>query len=282
MGFDPRHWSATASAHASRDRSTGGERVTSNVEALLRENEALRREIERLQLELDRSRRQQWQRPRHNPQSYRSWQEPSAQAPPRVTAAQVQRWGESLAEQSGWSVLRSKALNALIDQINRSSFHAQLSLQQRLDRLVSGLGTDLLKAIGERPSKRSTAVLAAFALYGVRASEWLDEDPARVVADLRQRLQWEETSNSGRRTRSDRRRTDRAGSDHHGSHQSWPYDSVHASRSHALAVLGLQDGATQDAIKQAFRKLVKRHHPDVGGSSEAFRRVNEAYQLLTS
>ena len=48
----------------------------------------------------------------------------------------------------------------------------------------------------------------------------------------------------------------------------------------ALAVLGLTAGATQEQIKQAFRRLVKRHHPDVGGSARAFRRLNEAYQRL--
>jgi len=50
----------------------------------------------------------------------------------------------------------------------------------------------------------------------------------------------------------------------------------------ALAVLDLEVGATQEQIKQAFRRLVKRHHPDVGGSASAFRRVNEAYQRLVA
>ena len=45
-------------------------------------------------------------------------------------------------------------------------------------------------------------------------------------------------------------------------------------------MLGLTTDASQEAIKQAFRTLVKQHHPDLGGSAEAFRRVNDAYQLL--
>jgi len=44
--------------------------------------------------------------------------------------------------------------------------------------------------------------------------------------------------------------------------------------------LGLAWGASRDAIKKAHRRLVKQHHPDVGGEAEAFRRVNDAYQLL--
>ena len=52
MGFDPRQWSPHRD-RASWSRSTSGQRVTSNVEAILRENDALRREVKRLQQELE-------------------------------------------------------------------------------------------------------------------------------------------------------------------------------------------------------------------------------------
>jgi DnaJ-domain-containing protein 1 len=259
MGFDPRQWGPSSGARAAQ-------RVTSNVEALLAENDALRQEVQRLQRELERQRhrqrQQQWVQPPR-------WQEePSAGPAPRVSAEQVRRWGEAMARQAGWADLRQSGLEALVDRLNRNSFHPQLSLQQRLDRLVSGLGTDLLKALGTKVTKKRAAVLAAFALYGVRASEWLDEDPARVVAELRQRLR----PNSSRRTRTDQRSSDRWQTNSHASN----------SRADALAVLGLQAGASQEAIKQAFRRLVKQHHPDMGGSAEAFRRVTEAYQRLVA
>ena len=51
-------------------------------------------------------------------------------------------------------------------------------------------------------------------------------------------------------------------------------------RADALAVLGLDPGASAVAIKRAHRRLVKQHHPDMGGSAEAFSQVNEAYQQL--
>ena len=35
-----------------------------------------------------------------------------------------------------------------------------------------------------------------------------------------------------------------------------------------------------EAIKQARRRLVKQHHPDMGGDAAVFRRGNAAYQLL--
>jgi DnaJ-domain-containing protein 1 len=268
MGFDPRQWGPSSGARAAQ-------RVTSNVEALLAENEALRQEVQRLQRELERQRhrqrQQQWVQPPR-------WQEPSASPPPRLSAEQVRRWGEAMARQAGWADLRQSGLEALVDRLNRSSFHPQLSLQQRLDRLVSGLGTDLLKALGTKVTKKRAAVLAAFALYGVRASEWLDEDPARVVAELRQRLR----PNSSRRTRTDQRSTDQRSTDQRSSDRWQTKSHASNSRADALAVLGLQVGASQEAIKQAFRHLVKQHHPDMGGSAEVFRRVTEAYQRLVA
>ena len=249
MGFDHRRWSAELRPQ---------QRVTSNVDALLQENEALRREVRQLRRQLEHLR----QRPEPSRQHWRS---PQA----LVSSAQVERWGAALAEQKGWAVLRQSGLEELIEQLNRSSFLPQLNLQQRLDHLVPGLGRDLYAATASPLNKKRCAVLAAFALYGVSAIEWLDDDPQRVVLELRQR---QRTSN--RRTRSDQRRTDRQ-------HQSTD-QGRDPRRVVALSVLGLEWGASKQAIKQAHRRLVKQHHPDVGGTAEAFRRVNDAYQFLVA
>ncbi|KAI4664861.1 uncharacterized protein J4E79_003159 [Alternaria viburni] len=50
------------------------------------------------------------------------------------------------------------------------------------------------------------------------------------------------------------------------------------------ADLGLQLGASTDAIKKAFRELAKTHHPDKSGVADAdvFRRVREAFEQLTN
>ena len=36
----------------------------------------------------------------------------------------------------------------------------------------------------------------------------------------------------------------------------------------------------QQRIKQAYRNQVKRHHPDLGGSAQAFLKIQEAYERL--
>jgi len=51
-------------------------------------------------------------------------------------------------------------------------------------------------------------------------------------------------------------------------------------RVEALGILELSWGAPLAAVKAAHRRLVKRHHPDMGGDAESFRRINAAYQLL--
>jgi curved DNA-binding protein len=49
-------------------------------------------------------------------------------------------------------------------------------------------------------------------------------------------------------------------------------------------VLGVSRTASQDEIQQAYRKLARRHHPDVNkdpGAEEVFKDLNEAYSVLS-
>ncbi|RFA31475.1 hypothetical protein CAI21_00080 [Alkalilimnicola ehrlichii] len=51
-------------------------------------------------------------------------------------------------------------------------------------------------------------------------------------------------------------------------------------RAQALAVLGLQDPVAAAEIKQQYRRLVMRHHPDRGGEKETLQALNEAMAVL--
>lgn len=46
-------------------------------------------------------------------------------------------------------------------------------------------------------------------------------------------------------------------------------------------VLEVQENATQDEIKVAYRKLAKKNHPDKGGNEDKFKKISVAYDILS-
>ena len=50
-------------------------------------------------------------------------------------------------------------------------------------------------------------------------------------------------------------------------------------------ILGVDKNASQDEIKKAFRKLARKHHPDVNpgdpSAEERFKEINEANEVLS-
>ena len=48
------------------------------------------------------------------------------------------------------------------------------------------------------------------------------------------------------------------------------------------SILGLKRSASQEDIKNAFRKKALETHPDKGGDPEEFKKVREAYECLIS
>lgn len=74
------------------------------------------------------------------------------------------------------------------------------------------------------------------------------------------------------------------------SHPSWREDMARAeaspgaggimTRDEALEILGLKPGANDEAIRKAHRELMKRMHPDAGGSDYLASKINEAKDVL--
>ena len=52
------------------------------------------------------------------------------------------------------------------------------------------------------------------------------------------------------------------------------------TREEALAVLGLAEGASEEEIRAAHRRLIRRTHPDAGGTADLAARINRAKDVL--
>ncbi|GIW65678.1 MAG: chaperone protein DnaJ [Candidatus Parcubacteria bacterium] len=47
-------------------------------------------------------------------------------------------------------------------------------------------------------------------------------------------------------------------------------------------ILGIPENASEEEIKKKFRELAKKHHPDFGGDPEKFKKILEAYRVLSN
>jgi DnaJ-class molecular chaperone len=48
------------------------------------------------------------------------------------------------------------------------------------------------------------------------------------------------------------------------------------------SVLGIERDASPNEVKKAYRKLCLAHHPDKGGDTEKFQKINQAYEAITN
>jgi hypothetical protein len=168
-------------------------------------------------------------------------------------AARVEHWGIAMARHPRWKTLRvgpPDGLRGLVEE-----------------RGSPALPAELAEALRGPHSRVRWAVRAAFALHGQRAPEWLNEAPLRLVDDL---LRLTTIPRRGTRTANHSQGRSGAG----------PSRSSTDPRTAALRLLGLEPGASLAAIKRAYRRLAKAHHPDLGGDVEAFHRLDAAYRLL--
>lgn len=60
-----------------------------------------------------------------------------------------------------------------------------------------------------------------------------------------------------------------------------PYRDIASLRRRALQVLGLPPGSSLEEVRTAFRKLSRKHHPDVGGDPQRFVKIVNSYLILT-
>ncbi|MEB3165897.1 MAG: J domain-containing protein [Cyanobacteriota bacterium] len=207
-------------------------------------------------------------------------------AAPGITPDSVRRWGEAMAEHPRWSTLRLEALSSLASRYRARGLDPSLPLEEALERRSPGLGRELRWALGGPRSRVRLAVRAAFALHGPRAADRLDRRPLEVVEELLAacgcgagsgRSQGGPGTGGGPSGSAGPSAGQSAGRSAGQPRGATPIDP---RRREALTLLGLEPDASPAAVKAAHRRLVKRHHPDMGGDVESFRRVDAAYRLL--
>ncbi len=270
MGFDPRTWAAASPRGSER----AGPRVTANLEALLAENLALQREVALLRRELaerDASRarppRREAPGPRRRghhrlpPRHQRGPAGPlgGGHGPPSALGGSAPRGRRGRRRPGGpWSAGAAGGARAPLPWRGGRPGGAARSP-------CPGLGQELRAVLRGPPPGASWRCGPPSPSTAPGLWKRLSGDPLRVVDDLLEAIARLEPP----------QRPPSAGSRPVGT-------AAERRRAAALRELGLESGASPEAIKAAHRRLVKRHHPDVGGDAEEFRRINAAYQQLVA
>jgi hypothetical protein len=107
-------------------------------------------------------------------------------------------------------------------------------------------------------------------------------DPGRGGFGAGPREDWEGPRQGQRRQARQRGRQQQAQGGQRQRQRRPPQEDSGPSTAESYRILGLDPGADEATVKQAYRQKVKDVHPDTeGGDEERFKKVNAAYERLT-
>lgn len=104
---------------------------------------------------------------------------------------------------------------------------------------------------------------------------WVEDQPSAQVLEAylnRAHPDWRQSAGGGP--------GGGAGGDADSGRQRSPWGSAAMTRTEALDVLGLDDGASEQDIKDAHHRLIGGLHPDHGGSTYLAAKINQAKDVL--
>jgi hypothetical protein len=183
---------------------------------------------------------------------------------------------------------------ALADRRRR---YCSVPCRQRLRRKLT-LRTGLLKALNTRYATfymTDRVIVLDILPYGApgiysfimpRSDGGHPGDDFSRMADLLGQAWWEERRRTNRKYLASRLLLKKATHNGNDAHAVRPLEIRHpAVARQSLLHLRLNGDSlrlpeTERVIKSAYRRQVKRHHPDHGGDAAAFRRIQQAYEEL--
>jgi DNA repair exonuclease SbcCD ATPase subunit len=143
-------------------------------------------------------------------------------------------------------------------------------------------GFDLFTAdfMGSFSSGQTGLTFAEIEPWEVGESRRQREQAAAAAERLRQRAEREERERQERARKAEQRRQQEQREREQREHKR-EYKRQDQSRwEDPYTVLGIKYGCTDKEIRSAWAALVRTNHPDVGGTEEAIKRINRAYEAL--
>lgn len=191
----------------------------------------------------------------------------------------------------------SRCLSCGIELSDRRRRYCSVSCRQRLRRKLN-LRTGLLKALNTRYATfyitDSVIVLdilpydaaEIFSFIFARSPHRRPADDFDRLADLLGSAWWRERRRTNRKYLASRYLLTQATRSPNGRKSLVP-DEIQRPAVHSRSLIHLQldASALQDAdlasvIKRAYRRQAKKHHPDLGGDIQMFRKIHAAYEDL--